>query len=278
MPKYFKNKNTRYSKKYELLGADLISAETENMYIDYSSGAKWLESFPGYRKVKAFSGKIHGIYRMGKSEDDFLVHSGKTLYRCRFGDSHKDELQSSIICDLDDKKSLHYRAGDNVCFVFDKYINIINNKLSLIQTGEASTEIYIPTTYVNGVEEEQFNLLSNRFKEESLNVHEADFAYESKGLLYRIISESERTCAVIGAEDLNSVVVEIPNRKMINGRYYKVVEIADGAFRENNLIRQVIIGCGVKRVGRSAFKDCYALQIAVMPDGVETIDDSAFAG
>ena len=62
MPKYFKNKNTRYSKVYDLLGKDLISAETENMYINHKKDGGRLESFPGYRKVFGIEGRIHGIY------------------------------------------------------------------------------------------------------------------------------------------------------------------------------------------------------------------------
>lgn len=278
MPKYFKNKNTRYSKVYDLLGADLISAETENMYINHKKDGGRLESFPGYRKVFEIEGRIHGIYDLESDGNSILVHGGSHLYKCRFNDDHRDALTSTILCDMEDKKSLYYRCGDDLCFVNGEYINLIDSEMQGHITSQNSSKIYIPTTYVNGEEAEQFNLLSNKFKEEILNISEVDFAYESQGLKFRIISESEGTCAVVGVESGFGKTIEVPSRKMINGRYYKVVEISDRAFEDNTEIHKVILGGGVKRVGKFAFSGCENMHTVAMPDGIEIIDDSAFSG
>ena len=278
MPKYFKNKNSRYNKVYDLLGEDLIEAETENMYINHKKGGDRLESFPGYRRVFGIEGKIHGIYDLESDGESILVHGGERLYKCNFNDSHRDALTSTILCNMEDKKSLYYRTEDDLCFVNGEYVNLIDSGMQCHITSQNSSKIYIPTTYVNGKEAEQFNLLSNKFKEESLNVSEVDFAYESQGLKFRITSESEGTCAVIGVEAGLGKSIEIPGRKMINGRYYRVVEVADRAFEDNTEINKVILGGGVKRVGKFAFSGCESMHTVAMPDGIEVIDDSAFSG
>ena len=282
MPKYFKNKNTRYVKTYDLTGKDLIYAETENMYIDYENGGRWLESFPGYRKLTSLQGKIKKIFDMGLGDKGFIVHSGTMIYLCSLNDPSRDILHAKILCDVGESEVCCCRIGENICILYDKHIMVIDNSLkvqnNIIIPNAISNTIYIPTTYVNGEETEQLNLLTNNFKEESLSINADDFAYESEGLKYSIISEAARTCAVIGTEDVFDKIVEIPNRKRINGKYYKVVEISDGAFLENSDIIKVILGRGIKRVGNSAFKDCKNLLIAVMPDGIETIGDSAFSG
>ena len=278
MPKYYKKKNTRYSKTYDLTGADLIGAETENMYIDYDRGGKWLESFPGFRRLTTISGEVHDIIDIGLGEQGFLVHCGSNLYRCSFTGKQRDTLQTTTICELEDKKCFYYMVGDYICFFAGGYIVTIDKDFTVRKTTKDSDAIYVPTTYVDGEEAEQMNILSYKFKEESNNISSADFAYESAGLKFSITSESARTCAVIGLEDSFDKMVEIPNRKMINGRYYKVTEIAEEAFAGNEEIRQVILGSAVKKICKSAFRGCIYLTTAVMPDGIEIIGDAAFSG
>ena len=284
MPKYFKNKNTRYIKTYDLTGKDLIYAETENMYINYDGGGKWLESFPGYRKISSssFKGKIKKIFDMGLGDKGFIVHSETKVYLCSYIDNNRDIVHTKILCDVGEAEISCYRVGDNICIRYDKYIVVIDEYLEVqtntITPNSVSSAIYVPTTYVNGKESEQINLLTKKFKEENLQINANDFAYESEGLKFSVISEAARTCAVSGTEDVFNSTVEIPNRTKINGRYYKVVEISDGAFLGNTTIYKVILGCGIKRVGNSAFENCNNLVMAVMPDGIETIGDSAFAG
>lgn len=278
MPKYFKNKNTKYVKHYNLVGGDIAYAKTENMYIDYDNGGVWLESFPGYRRVHSFSGRINGIYDTGLGDKGFMVHAGEKLYSCQFIDKYRDFAQIGIICDAKDNKSFSYRLGDNIIFFDGEDIAVIDKNLFAKKMSLHPSAVYVPTTYVNEEETEQVNMLTDKFKEEFLAIKTADLAYESDGLIYRIKSEADLTCSVAGLEEGGSTTLEIPNRKRINGRYYKVVEIADYAFYENTSIRDVILGSGVSRVGKRAFFGCENLKLAVMPDGIREIDELAFAG
>ena len=277
MPKYFKNKNTRYSKLYDLLGEDLISSETENMYINYNRSDVRLESFPGYRKITSEEGTVHGLYDFNMGDDGCIAHIGTKLYKLHFIDSNRDFMTSQTLSGMEDKKSLSFRTEENISFVNGNYITVVDKDLNATIASTTGSQIYIPTTYVNGCEAEQFNLLTNQFKEETISISEADYAYESEGLHFKIISESACTCAVVGVDDGVLGRVEIPNRKMINGRYYKVVEVGDNAFEGKDFIHTMIVGSGVKRIGKSAFRNCTGLRVVALP-GIEEIDDAAFLG
>ena len=277
MPKYFRNKNTKYVKDFNLVGDFDAISDSENMYIDYAEGGFWLESFPGFRKLKETGKNINGIFDMGLGENGFLVHAGTNLHLYRYFDIYKDVLWSKILLSPKDHKSFCYKVDNNVVFFDGTDIGVIYEDLTGKMTVQDTNLIYVPTTYVNGEEAEQVNLLTDKFCEEYNGITVDDFAYESKGLKYRIKSESERTCAVIGAEDGAYERLEIPNRKRINGRYYKVTEIADGAFENDERITEVILGRRVSRVGKRAFFGCTSLRLAVMPDGIIDIDEEAFA-
>ncbi len=258
------------------MGSDIALAETENMYIDYSTGGSWLESFPGYRSVYEYSGKINGIYDMGFGDNGFLVHAGASLYRCRFLDKNLDGTQSTWLCDANDGKSFCYSFGNSAVFFDGTDIAVISEELTTKKMSQHSDAVYVPTTYVNGAEEEQVNLLTDKFREEWVNINSSDLAYESPGLIFKIKSETALTCSVAGIEEGITGTLEIPNRKRINGRYYRVVEIADSAFKDMTGITGVILGNKVTRVGKRAFSGCTSLGLAVMPDGILEIDELAF--
>ncbi len=57
-----------------------------------------------------------------------------------------------------------------------------------------------------------------------------------------------------------------------------VVEISDGAFRNNENIKAVKIGSNVKTIGDSAFINCTGLEYVLFGDSVEEVGDYAFAG
>ena len=97
MPKYFRNKNTKYVKDFNLVGDFDAISDSENMYIDYAEGGFWLESFPGFRKLKETGKNINGIFDMGLGENGFLVHAGTNLHLYRYFDIYKDVLWSKIL-------------------------------------------------------------------------------------------------------------------------------------------------------------------------------------
>ena len=278
MARYYKNKNTRYSSEYNFATDNIRIADTENMYIDYDNGGEWLESFPGYRQMYKFTERINGIFKPDNGQKDFIIHTGTNLYKCYYPDNFKNAFFTVWLCAMNDHKSFCYRMGDNICIFDGTDIVMIDKDYKTKKLSSYSDIAYLPTTYIDGKEAEQVNILSDKFREEYHGFSIDDFAYESEGLIFGILSETDKTCSVTGiGADLRGRV-DIPNRKRINGCYYKVVEVGDGAFSGNTKITAVILGNGIKRVGKRAFMDCTALTLAVMPDGIETIDESAFAG
>ncbi|MDE7148695.1 MAG: leucine-rich repeat domain-containing protein, partial [Duncaniella sp.] len=138
-----------------------------------------------------------------------------------------------------------------------------------------------------------------------MSVHAADqdeFAYGYKGhtLIYRILSESERTCAVTDYTSGPVGALELPDCVYYRGIEYTLVEISrsafsvcsdltsvvipnsvktigDYAFNNCSRVTSVVIGNSVKNIGYGAFAHCYELTSVEIPNSVQTIGDYAFA-
>ncbi len=278
MAERLKKKNESYARIYDLATSGASDVKTENMYVDHTESVPCLESFPGYRRLTRLDGKINGIFTPSFGEEIYLVHAGAALYKCKFADSHRDEMTAERLCDMNDAKSSCYRIGKTLCILDRADITVIDEKLRVKKLSENADLAYIPTTYINGEEAEQVNMLSDKFMEVHKSISVSEMAYESEGLIYQIKSESGSTCVVTGVSTSFIGRVEIPTKKRINGKYYKVVEIGNNAFKSNDKITGVVIPGTVKRVGENAFAHCTSLSFAAMLDGIEIIDASAFYG
>ena len=274
----YKKKNESYAKVYDLISNNGHLIKTENMYVDHDIDELCLESFPGYRRLAKMNGKINGIFLTDFGEEIYLVHSGNSLYKCRYFDDHRDEFNYSEICSMNDQRSFSYHIGDYICIFDGADITVVDRTLTAKKLSQNKNLAYTPTTFINGEEAEQINILSNMFYEKISGISVYDMAYESEGLIYQIVNEKSGTCGVCGIHSSIFGRVEIPTRKLINGKYYKVVEICNNAFSGNDRITEVVISGSVKRVGENAFAYCSSLQTAAMLDGIETIDRKAFYG
>lgn len=276
MPKISRQRAGTYLADFDFSrGGDL--AASLNMYCSHR-GDGVLESFPGFRNLMKLDATIHGIYRLNEKDDSYLVHAGAALYRCGFINQYKDIFSRRKLCDMADEKSFAFRDGDKIYIIDGEDITVVFANESVQKLGENPTLAYVPTTYINGEEAEQVNMLSDLFKEEIHGILEEDFALGTDGLIYEITSEKDGTCAVCGAGSISSGRVDVPSRKMIGGRYYKVTEIADSAFAGRGDIKTFVMSPSVKRVGIQAFRACTSLETVVMPDGIEEIDSAAFSG
>lgn len=75
-----------------------------------------------------------------------------------------------------------------------------------------------------------------------------------------------------------NVQLEIPATFDVDGTSYVVTEIADGAFYNCNILSEVTVPEGVKRIGESAFPYCYNLSRVSLPSTLQSIGDYAFYG
>ena len=81
-------------------------------------------------------------------------------------------------------------------------------------------------------------------------------------------------CVRISGYKQKDTVIEIPEE--IDGK--PVTVIAEGTFKANSTIREVILPDTVTEIGSNAFKGCSSLQSVRMPKALETIGYSAFEG
>lgn len=250
---------------------------TENMYRDYTTDTDCIESFPGYRKLCALGERIFGIFPDSRDGSmHYLVHAGSTLYRCSFADEFLDSMTSEVICDLAPKKSSFYRHGECI-YIFDSEdVTVIDSDLDARKISETEDLAYVPTTYKNEEEYEQLNLLTNHFYEEFFIGDPDDISYETPGLLYKITNESKGCCAVVGCKSDIRGRLDIPGRARINGKYYRVTEIAPFAFRGRTAITKLFVGAYVEKIGEEAFYGCTALANAMCGEGLVEIGNRTF--
>lgn len=86
---------------------------------------------------------------------------------------------------------------------------------------------------------------------------------------YSITSEAESVCAVTGCEKVAKPVIE--ERVSINGKKYKVTQVADSAFYGNEKLSSIILPDGITSVGRKSFALCRNLQTFAFPSGITEI-------
>ncbi len=273
---YKKGEVYRYNLSFPEGRGDL--AYTENMYRDYTTDTDCIESFPGYRRLIDLGERIWGIYPEAEGgSEHYLVHAGGTLYRCSFTDELLDHMTSQVLCDMAHHKSSAYHHGDSI-YIFDSQdITVVARGGGAKKVSENEELIYTPTTFKNLEEYEQINLLTERFREEFHISSVEDIAYESQGLTYKITNESKGECAVAGSLSNISGRVDIPGRKLIGGRWYKVTEILPGAFRRRMSITSIVVGPYVEKIGYEAFYDCNALEWVMLGESTREIGRSALA-
>lgn len=252
----------------------------ENMYKDYSKGIEGvIESIPGFRKIAGFGEKIHSIFAQkdNTGRQFILVHAGKSLYR--FENDKRDSIGSSpfAIASLRDSESSAFVYGSRVYVLDGERITVVDGEGGVTQVSSSDdSAAYIPTTFVNGEEYEQRNLLTDKFTEKYFIASAHDEVAETSGLEYRVLSEEEKTAAVTGIIDSASGYVFVPAYKLLGTQKYKITEVADDAFRGNASITAIILPDTLKRIGKCAFLSCRSLGEVVTRSSIELIDSNAF--
>ncbi|MBQ9070996.1 MAG: leucine-rich repeat domain-containing protein [Clostridia bacterium] len=253
-------------------------AYLENMYRDYDGdGAGVIESIPGYRKIYDFGERINGLYSYKSSHgyDVMVAHAGSALHEFYVDDRDavfsivktegiKDRASDSFIS----RDSLFVLDGENIFKLSDKYRGKVN---------DSGGGIYVPTTYYNGEEYEQRNLLTRKFYE-TYNIGSCEsLAFATPSLKYAITDSEALLCKVTGISD-DSSELYIPSRVLIGDKYYSVKHIEAGAFKENKSITKCYIANGISTIGAMAFHSCTSLKKVILPDSVTLIDAACFSG
>ncbi len=97
------------------------------------------------------------------------------------------------------------------------------------------------------------------------------------GFTYSYITSDETATLVDGRNRANDLgTVTIPSEISVDGKIYKVIAIAENAFRNAFMLEKVIIPEGVKSIGNNAFYICYSLAEVELPSTIGYIGSNAF--
>ena len=253
-------------------------AYLENMYRDYEgNGKEVIESIPGYRKIYDFGKRINGLfsYKDSSGYDVMVVHAENSLHEF-YVDDRDSIFFTTETSGIKDTESTCFVSNDSA-FVMDGE-NIF--KISDGYRGKISDSdggIYVPTTYLNGIEYEQRNLLTRRFKESYLIGTCDSDAFATPSLKYEITDAESAFCKITGM-DGSETKLYIPSRALIGDKYYRVKSIDAKAFKDNTAITECYIAEGVSYIGTMAFHNCYNIEKIILPDSVTEIDTACFSG
>ena len=290
MAKLRAKSNSEYTKTYEnmrgvaLGGARSDSKGTryaylENMYIDYDSQNPTLESVPGFRRLYSFNDSINGAFlqKVGTSGEYVLVHAKDKLYRFEKGE--RDNLRSLVpIGNLADTKSHAFTLGSSIFLLDGENIYRVNDKGEFTRLGDEGFLPYVPTTFKNGEPYEDRNLLTDDFSEVYRIGNALYDVYETPGLVYEILDESDKTCVLSGKRGDVSGEIDVPSFKTIGGKRYTVVGIKAMAFSGDTSITKLMTNDYLKWIGDEAFLGCSSLTEVRISSTVERIGDYAFHG
>ena len=281
--------NSEYTRLYDKMRGICAEANSdkaptrfgmlENMYVDYEGAGEAVESIPGFRRLMSCGMNINGIYeqKIHGKEDYIIIHAGK--YICRF---KKSELEGTVVTKaiavMKDAKSASFCFGNSLYIIDGESMLKISedggaNKIG----GDKGIPPYIPTMYRDGKPYEKRNLLS-RIAWESYTLNDPiSYSYGSPGLKYLIMSERDHTCVVIGSYGIQGEL-HIPTQATIDDKYYTVVGIGGGAFRNNTDITALITNSSLLEIGDGAFAGCTSLEKVILSYTVNSVGEKAFKG
>ncbi|MBQ8388576.1 MAG: leucine-rich repeat protein [Clostridia bacterium] len=244
-------------------------AFAQNVYRDWGSeqgGA--VETIPGYRKLAklAVDGNPNGLHHWMDAEGNHRVgmHVGNRFRWIEHErrDEYNDEATGIIAVELADHHSVSFLHHDRL------YLLDGTNYYRISPTMEPRkvTDIaYVPTSYADGAQYEQRNMLTNKFKNRYNLVNLSDYlTEESHGAFSFTYDDVAKTASVTGfAPDTTldeQKVAILPEKILRNDSEYTVTAIADNAFADNAAVTAVYISRSIQRIGDGAFKNCSALK------------------
>lgn len=249
----------------------------KNMWKDYESEqGQAIETMPGYRVVLsalAGKGKIYNIYEY---RDSLMVKCGKSLYCCKF-DEHGNRLEilpngNAIVWTLSDAPITGFVFNNDFWFLDGKdYYRYTYGEASVYH---APSVAYIPTTYIDGEEYEQRNILTSRFKEKAFvggkAIKETAASTSSEGLTYTILDERQAVM-ITGCTQKHDTLI-IPDKMTVDEKEYPVEVIQSAIGVQNNIYEGSFVGYPCKilslpegiEVGNGAFSGCYNLDTIVV--------------
>ena len=98
---------------------------------------------------------------------------------------------------------------------------------------------------------------------------------------YEVTDTVKREVTYNAPVDGKTKDITIPDTITINGEIYKVMKIADNAFKGNKAVTTITIGRNVKSIGKNVFKGCKRLKTIIIKSKkltTKTVSKKAFKG
>ncbi len=259
-----------------------------NMWRDFKSenGAA-IETFPGWRK-QPFSqahGRINGLYSATFDSEDgretfILIHQGNKIFYVSANDKDNDKASLKLIGTCANTDSNGFQHGNAFYLMDGEQIVKISLKSGQLQIDDITESAYVPTTYFDGAEYEQRNLLTNDFYNKyNVNVLE-EIKTPGTGITFMKRDQSlYEGQASVTAIDSDLDYIYIPASCVIDGEKYNVATIEDGVGNGSNariVIAPYIAGIGSNSTSaKGCFTNCNRLERVIL-ESVVTIGDNCF--
>lgn len=259
-----------------------------NMWRDFrSENGAAIETFPGWRlipwQIESEAKAIYSIhvarfFANGSIVDYILIHKGWALFAGKAEDINKEDAVIEELGYVTAGRSRGFQYGNAFYLLDGETIYKIHYDGRLCKE-EIGANAYIPTTYSDGAEFEQRNMLTNEFYAKwNINKPE-ETTLEGEGLRYEPIDT--KTARVIGVKDSIRTKIYVPDRCKIDGKTYTVTTIGSRAFSGNESIEEIILAKGVKTIenadSNGAFYGCANLS-RFIAHGLEEIEAGARNG
>lgn len=243
-------------------------AFAQNVYRDWCSeqgGA--VETIPGYRVLSknARGGNPNGLHHWMDAEGNHRVgmHVGRDFRWIDHDrrDEYNDEATGIIAVELADHHSVSFLHHDRL------YLLDGTNYYRISPTMEPKkvTDIaYVPTSYADGAQYEQRNMLTNKFKNRYNLVNLSDYLYATRGA-YTFEYDTEAKTATVTGFTVDTTLEEqkiavLPESTVHDGETYAVTAVGESAFSNNAIIERVYISRSIERIENGAFYNCTALK------------------
>ena len=99
-----------------------------------------------------------------------------------------------------------------------------------------------------------------------------------KGITYKVTDVEEGMVAAVKLKTAALTTVKIPAQIEYADRLYDVTEISSSFCKNNKVVKKVVIGSSVLKIGENAFRGCVNLASVTIGDMVRYIGKNAFYG
>ena len=99
-----------------------------------------------------------------------------------------------------------------------------------------------------------------------------------KGITYKVTDVEKGTVAAVKLKTASLTTVKIPAQIEYADKLYDVTEISSSFCKNNKVVKKVVIGSSVLKIGENAFRGCVNLASVTIGDMVRYIGKNAFYG